>query len=295
APGAAPSSRPARPRRSRPRPRAGPASSWPLSSSAADPRQAAPGRGRDRPRPRRRSRAVRAAPGSGIQWPPDRRRGRSSMSDQQEHRPRLFTVEPWSVTEPELHLDALASTESVFALSNGHIGLRGNLDEGDPHGIPGTYLNSVYESRPLPYGERGYGYPESGQTVINVTNGRLFRLLVDDEPFDVRYGRLAKHVRRLDLRRGVLEREVEWYSPASDAVRIRSTRLVSLTQRAVAAFCYEVEPIEAPLRVVVQSELVVNEAMPDLGPDPRTAVALESPLVMEEHSASGTEALMIHH
>ena len=217
------------------------------------------------------------------------------MSEQQEHRPRLFTVEPWSVTEPELHLDALASTESVFALSNGHIGLRGNLDEGDPHGIPGTYLNSVYESRPLPYGERGYGYPESGQTVINVTNGKLFRLLVDDEPFDVRYGRLAKHVRRLDLRRGVLEREVEWYSPASDAVRIRSTRLVSLTQRAVAAFCYEVEPIETPLRVVVQSELVANEAMPDLGPDPRTAVALESPLVMEEHSASGTEALMIHH
>ena len=192
------------------------------------------------------------------------------MSDQQEHRPRLFTVEPWSVTEPELHLDALASTESVFALSNGHIG------------IPGTYLNSVYESRPLPYGERGYGYPESGQTVINVTNGKLFRLLVDDEPFDVRYGRLAKHVRRLDLRRGVLEREVEWYSPASDAVRIRSTRLVSLTQRAIAAFCYEVEPIDEAIRVVVQSELVANEAMPDLGPDPRTAVALEITLVMEE-------------
>src|SRR5690606_34094416 len=93
-------------------------------------------------------RAVRAALGSGIQRPPDRRRGRSRMIEQQEHRPRLFTVEPWSVTEPELHLDALASTESVFALSNGHIGLRGNLDEGDPHGIPGTYLNSVSESRP---------------------------------------------------------------------------------------------------------------------------------------------------
>ena len=45
----------------------------------------------------------------------------------------------------------LGQTESVFALSNGHIGLRGNLDEGEPHGLPGTYLNSVYELRPLPY------------------------------------------------------------------------------------------------------------------------------------------------
>ena len=101
-----------------------------------------------------------------------------------------------------LDLDVLAQSESVFALSNGHIGLRGNLDEGEPHGLPGTYLNSVYELRPLPYAEAGYGYPESGQTVINVTNGKLIRLLVDDEPFDVRYGTLHSHERVLDLRAG---------------------------------------------------------------------------------------------
>ena len=75
-------------------------------------------------------------------------------------------------------------------MSNGHIGLRGNLDEGEPYGIPGTYLNSFYEVRPLPHAEPGYGYPESGQEVVNVTNGKLIRLLVDDAPLDVRYGRL---------------------------------------------------------------------------------------------------------
>ena len=106
-----------------------------------------------------------------------------------------FPVEPWCVRETELRLDLLAQSESVFALSNGHIGLRGNLDEGEPHGIPGTYLNSFYELRPLPYPEIGYGFPESGQTIVNVTNGKLFRLLVDDEPFDVRYGQLRSHER----------------------------------------------------------------------------------------------------
>ena len=103
-----------------------------------------------------------------------------------------FEVEPWCVRERGLDLDVLARSESVFALSNGHIGLRGNLDEGEPHGLPGTYLNSFYELRPLPYAEAGYGYPESGQTVINVTNGKIIRLLVDDEPFDVRYGERAR-------------------------------------------------------------------------------------------------------
>ena len=58
---------------------------------------------------------------------------------------RCFTVEPWSVRETALDLDVLAQTESIFALANGHIGLRANLDEGEPFGLPGTYLNSFYE------------------------------------------------------------------------------------------------------------------------------------------------------
>ena len=70
-------------------------------------------------------------------------------------RERAYPVEPWHVRETRLDLDVLAQSESVFALSNGHIGLRGNLDEGEPHGLPGTYLNSFYELRPLPYAEAG--------------------------------------------------------------------------------------------------------------------------------------------
>ncbi len=155
--------------------------------------------------------------------------------------PGVLSVEPWAVAEPSLRLDLLAQTETIFALSNGHIGLRGNLDEGEPHVVPGTYLNGFFETVPLPYAEGGYGYPEVGQSLINVTNGKLFRLLVDDEPFDVRYGTLRRHERVLDLRDGVLRREVEWASPTGKSVRIRSTRLVSFVQRAVAAILYEVE------------------------------------------------------
>src|ERR687887_2717139 len=146
---------------------------------------------------------------------------------------RAFSVEPWVVREPRLDLDRMGQVESVFALSNGHIGLRGNLDEGEPHAIPGTYLNSFYERRPLPYAEGGYGYPEAGQTILNVTNGKVIRLLVDDEPFDVRYGKLKGHERVLDLRAGVLRRTADWVSPASTRVKVTTTRLVSFSQRAV--------------------------------------------------------------
>jgi alpha,alpha-trehalose phosphorylase len=208
-----------------------------------------------------------------------------------------YGVEPWVLTEAALDLNLLAQSESVFALSNGHIGLRGNLDEGEPHGLPGTYLNSLYEERPLPYAEAGYGFPQVGQTVINVTNGKLIRLLVNDEPFDIRYGTLHSHTRTLDLRAGTLTRSVRWTSPAGDTVEIRSERLVSLTQRAVAALCYTVKPVSGKLRLVVMSELVANEEVPRPAGDPRAASVLASPLVGEDHMAvdgHNPRAVLVH-
>ncbi|GGJ91532.1 glycosyl hydrolase [Streptomyces camponoticapitis] len=206
----------------------------------------------------------------------------------------IFAVEPWSLRETDLDLDLLPQSESVFALSNGHVGWRGNLDEGEPHGLPGSYLNGVHELHPLPYAEAGYGYPESGQTVINITNGKIVRLLVDDEPFDVRYGQLRSHERVLDLRSGLLHRTCEWTSPAGSTVRVRSTRLVSFTQRAVAAVSYEVEAVDTEVRIVIQSELVANEQLPGADTDPRAAVALESPLEAEENFASGHRLRLVH-
>lgn len=206
-----------------------------------------------------------------------------------------FSTEEWSIREKELHLEILAQTESIFALSNGHIGLRGNLDEGEPNGLPGTYLNSVFEEHPLPYAETAYGYPESGQAVTNITNGKLFRLLVDDEPFDVRYGKLESHERELDLRDGVLRRNVRWTSPANRTVKVSSVRMVSFTQRAIVAFSYEVEPVNGPARVVVQSELVANEVLPGPGKDPRASAQVASKLECDEHQAQGTKGLMVHH
>ncbi|MFL5914928.1 MAG: glycoside hydrolase family 65 protein [Gaiellaceae bacterium] len=205
-----------------------------------------------------------------------------------------FAVEPWSVRETHLDLDVLAQSESLFALSNGHIGLRANLDEGEPFGLPGTYLNSFYELRPLPYAEAGYGYPESSQTIVNVTNGKIIRLLVDDEPFDVRYGTLLAHERELDLRAGVLRRRAEWRSPAGTSVRVSSARLVSLVQRSAAAIMYEVEPIDGPLRLVVQSELVANEGGGPTEEDPRAAAAMEAPLQSEDFFERSARVILTH-
>jgi alpha,alpha-trehalose phosphorylase len=205
-----------------------------------------------------------------------------------------FSLDPWAIRETGLDLDRLAQTESVFALSNGHLGWRGVLDEGEPSGLPGSYLNGVYEDRPLPFAERSYGRPESGQTVINITNGKIIRLSVDDEPFDIRYGSLRSHERVLDFRTGLLTRQAEWTSPAGGSVRVVSQRLVSFSHRAVAAISYEVEPLGNAHQITIQSELLANEQLPAAADDPRAAAVLDRPLAAEYRYHDGNLALLVH-
>jgi alpha,alpha-trehalose phosphorylase len=209
-----------------------------------------------------------------------------------------FPIEPWALTETGLDHASLAVHESVFALANGHIGMRGSFEEGEPVVVPGTYLNGFFEERPLPYAEAGYGFPEQGQTVVNVTDGKLIRLLVGDTPLDLDYGEIVEHRRTLDLRRGLLRRCTEWRSPNGRVVTVSSTRLVSLRRRSIAAIEYSVECTDGQgdLYVALQSDLLANEPV-DSGSeadDPRAAAALAQPLVNEMAVARGQRAVLVH-
>ena len=206
-----------------------------------------------------------------------------------------YQIAPWELRWRGLDIDSLKRTESTFALSNGHIGLRGTLEESEPRELPGTYLNGFYEQHPLPYAEAGYGYPEDGQTVVNVTDGKIIRLLVEDEPLDVRYGSTPAHHRVLDFRSGTLRRETEWVSPTGRRVLVSTERLVSFTQRAVVAIRYEVTPLDETMQLVVQSDLLANEPIETLTGDPRVAAALHAPLVSDFAAANGYHAVLAHH
>jgi len=209
----------------------------------------------------------------------------------------VFPIEPWALTEVGLDHASLAVHESVFALANGHLGMRGSFEEGEPVAVPGTYLNGFFEERPLPYAEAGYGFPEMGQTVVNATDGKLIRLLVRDSPLDLNYGEIIDHRRTLDLKAGVLRRSTEWRSPGGRTVRVTSTRLVSLARRSIAAIEYQVELTDdlGDLYVALQSDLLANEdgAAADED-DPRAAAALASPLQCELAAGRGRRAVLVH-
>ncbi|MDG4794942.1 glycosyl hydrolase family 65 protein [Micromonospora sp. WMMD1082] len=191
-------------------------------------------------------------------------------------------------------LDRLGETESVFALSNGWLGWRGTLDEGEPIDMPGSYLNGLHERRELTYPEDGYAFPQLSDTVISPPNATLVRLVVGGEPLDLRTGTLRLHEQVLDMRAGVVERLTEWISPAGHGVRVRSTRLVSLPRRRVAAVDWTVEPLDGPVEVRIHADLLANERVPERADDPRAASLIHEPLIAELHRVDGADGVLVH-
>ncbi len=204
-------------------------------------------------------------------------------------------IDEWQIREPELDIGDIGHAESVFALANGYLGLRGSLDEGEPVVSSGTYIASFFERFPLPHAEPGYGYPDLGQAMVNATDGKVIRLIVDDTPLDIRTGTLHSHVRVLDLQSGTLFREFDWSSPRGRRVRVTSTRLVSFDYRSVSAIRYEVTAVSHPVRVLIQSELIANEpsGRHDVR-DPRVSHLIESPLRAVAQERGTTGAILVH-
>ena len=196
-------------------------------------------------------------------------------------------TDPWRVREPRVGLDTLAESESLFALSNGYLGVRGTLDEVEPSGMRATYLSGVHETHPLSYPEGGYGHPEEGQAMVTVADATPLRLLVDGVPLDVREVRPQVHERTLDLRAGTLDRRVRWTTRAGAVVEVTSRRLVSLAERAVVAVRYEVRVLEGAGHVLLRSELASGGVTPTGvdNDDPRVAPILDDAFELRARTA----------
>ncbi|HEY1469837.1 MAG TPA: glycosyl hydrolase family 65 protein [Candidatus Acidoferrum sp.] len=171
----------------------------------------------------------------------------------------IYPRDPFRLIEKRFNPDRMAQMETLFALANGYLGIRGTFDEGTPVFQKGTLINGFHETWPIVYPESAYGYARTGQTIVNVPDGTLIRLYVDDEPFDLANASLVNFERSLDFRSGILTRDVIWEKGSGKQIRIRSRRLVSFEHRHVAVVSYEVTLLNADAPIVISSELVYQE------------------------------------
>jgi alpha,alpha-trehalose phosphorylase len=185
-----------------------------------------------------------------------------------------YPPDPWRLVERVYNPDYFQQTETLFALSNGFLGIRASFEEGEPSYRPATLLNGFHETWPIAYPERAHGFATVGQTIVPVPDGTTIRLFVDEDPVTCQTSEVREFERTLDMRAGVLDRSVVYQLADGRRFRVRTMRFVSLAHRHMACIRHEVTSLDAPARLLISSELItphLTQEREEL--DPRQSLA----------------------
>jgi alpha,alpha-trehalose phosphorylase len=205
----------------------------------------------------------------------------------------VYPADDWKLIEKRFYPRLLAQSETLFSLSNGYLGMRGNFEERRPAFQRGTFVNGFHETWPIVYGEEAYGFAKKGQTIVNVTDSKIIRLYVDDEPFYLPTANLLRFKRVLDMKAGTLDREVLWETPCGKQISIRSRRLVSFQDRHLAAISYQVTVLNAKAPVVISSEMITEQSGQTTGSDPRRARGFEHRILLPQVSYAKDQRIVL--
>lgn len=179
-----------------------------------------------------------------------------------------FPVDPWRLVETSYHPDDMGVTETLFAVANGYLGMRGNPEEGRPAYAHGTFVNGFHETWPIRHAEAAFGFARTGQTIVNVPDTKVMKIYVDDEPLTFGTADLEFYERSLDFRDGLLRRNLVWRTPSGKRVRIHATRMVSMTQRHLAFHTLEITMLTGHAPVVISSQIINRQDGRDEYQDP---------------------------
>ena len=187
----------------------------------------------------------------------------------------VYPIDPWALVETEYRPELVPLLETVFALGNGRIGVRGSLHPGVPSHQPGVLINGFYESWPIQYPEAAYGFATAGQTIVYAPDPTPLRLAVNAETIDFDDADVSDWERRLDFRSGLLTHRYHWDTRGEVGVDVEASRLVSITHPDLVACRLRVK-VDSPATVVIVSELINRQDTDYLEPsatefDPRRA------------------------
>lgn len=192
--------------------------------------------------------------------------------------------DPWRLTQRGFEAARAARDETLFALANGTLGVRGGLEEGDS-ASDGTFLSSVFEQNPIHYHERFPGFTRSTDTRVPVAEGKHIRLQLGDTPLQVDHAEWLHFERTLDLAAGALDRRLHLKTPQGQTLEIHARRVVPLAERALLAIRFEVTSVDYAGSLTLCSSIETGRQAVEQGDDPRIGVHGGKDLaVSDEHA-----------
>lgn len=196
---------------------------------------------------------------------------------------RQMNENQWMIRSEGVDNASALKNESIFTVANGHIGFRYDLDEWGMEEssltLPGTYLNGLFESETITYGERAYGFAEHGQTMVNLCNPKGISLCGDGEQFSWLVSETEAFAQELNMKDGLASHRLVWKLASGKRLALSSRRVVSFTRKEIAVLEYRIEALEQEVELTAEAYLNSRVSNKIVGDDPRVGSGLkEKPL-----------------
>ncbi|BCW04125.1 glycosyl hydrolase family 65 protein [Arthrobacter sp. NtRootA1] len=142
-----------------------------------------------------------------------------------------FPCEPWKLVE-SIHVPGDEGTlETLFALGNGHLGVRGAHSTRGDGELPGTFINGFHEIWDIKHAENAYGFARTGQRIVYVPDANNFTVSIDGEPLSLAESTVLDYHRSVDFSTGVYEETTTWACRSGATVTTLERRAVGFDSR----------------------------------------------------------------
>lgn len=183
-----------------------------------------------------------------------------------------YIYDGWRITEKDFNVKDNFLEDVVFYLGNGYIGMKGNFEDSD-YKQEGIYIKGIYDIEPSIYTEEACAYGGKNENISNVINGKIIRIYIEDEEFNMLKGTIFEYNRTLDLREGILHRYLIWESPKGKRVEINTKIMVTFQNIHLATISYQVIPLNFSGKIKIISS-IDGEIKDDAGEEKSKSVSV---------------------
>ncbi|MEO6799859.1 MAG: beta-phosphoglucomutase [Rhodanobacter sp.] len=193
----------------------------------------------------------------------------------------------WRLSQSQWRPDQAACDETLFALANGSLGVRGGFEE-SASPTQGSYLAGVWERAPIHYHERHFGFADHTDTRVPVAEATAIRIRLGDLQVDPTRGEILDFNRVLDLREGKLSRHLRWRTAQGQNFELEVERVVPVAHPGLLCIRMRLRSIDYAGPIALESSICGNQAAAAQGDDPRFGAG--SGLALQVKHAAATEA-----
>lgn len=153
----------------------------------------------------------------------------------------------WLIEEGEYDPNRLGHKETVFTIGNGYLCSRGVYEERHPNEIRTTFVHGVFDDMPISFTE-----------LANIPDWTNLDIFLEGEHFSLAKpgGEVLAYHRQLDLRTGILSRQVTWRTPQGRLVRLEFERWSSLANQHLVGLRCTATPLNFSGQIEVRTGLM---------------------------------------